>query len=101
MDKAKQVCRQGLAQAFPADVKNLFETYLKALEPPPIYEREPEKARQLEEECLGHLGKAMALRDAGKYKEAEKELEAASKTSPGGAWLYATLCRLGAERAGA
>jgi hypothetical protein len=49
----------------------------------------------MEEECLAKLDEVIKLRNSGKYKEAEKALEAASKVAPGGAWLYQTLCRLG------
>ncbi|MEW6143190.1 MAG: tetratricopeptide repeat protein [Chloroflexota bacterium] len=95
LDKARQICRQALSVDVPNEAKATFEAYLKALDEYPSRIRDPEKVRQMEEECLARLKKAIALRDAGKYKEAEKELQEAGKASPGGAWLYGTLCRLG------
>jgi hypothetical protein len=52
-----------------------------------------------ERACLEHLKQAMAYRDAGKFRKAEKEVQAASLVSPGAKWMYDTLCRLGAESA--
>jgi len=90
------VCQQALAADIPKEAKVTFEAYLKAIDEYLRSVRDPEKVNQVREECLSRLKKVLALRDAGKYKEAEKELQEASKLSPGGEWLYRTLCNLGA-----
>jgi predicted Zn-dependent protease len=95
LDKAREVCRQALTTDMPGEAKTTFEAYLKALDEYPDRMQDTEKARQMQEECLTRLKKVMSLRDAGKYREAEKELQEVSKLSPGGAWLFDTLCRLG------
>lgn len=95
LDKSRQICQQALAADIPKEARATFEAYLKALDEYVNRIRDSEKIRQMQEECLVRLKKVLALRDAGKYKEAEKELQEASKSSPGGAWLYQTLCKLG------
>lgn len=99
LDKARQTCRQALSTGIQKEAKAAFEAYLKALDEYAVRVREPENMRQMEEACLAGLRKTMALRDAGKYSEAEKEFQAAAKFSPGGAWLYAMLCRLASSPA--
>jgi tetratricopeptide (TPR) repeat protein len=95
LEKSRQVCKQALAANLPKEAAGTFDTYLKALDDYQARGTEPDKVQKMEEECLAKLDEVIKLRNSGKYKEAEKALETASKVSPGGAWLYQTLCRLG------
>jgi tetratricopeptide (TPR) repeat protein len=96
MDKARQFCRQAVGvTSFPENIRTTFEAFGKALDNAVVLAQDVAAFRQREEECMAHLTRVLALRDKGKYREAEKELEKASKVSPGGAWLYGKLCELG------
>jgi tetratricopeptide (TPR) repeat protein len=93
--KSVAVVRQALGQNMPKDAAGMFAQYLEALEAAAARPADKEKLRQLEEECLKHVREALRLRDSGKYKQAQHELEQAGKVSPGAVWLYGTLCKLG------
>lgn len=51
-------------------------------------EPQPEEARE-------HLEQAVAYRDQGKYRLAERQLDKAIKLAPDWAWLYQNLCEVG------
>jgi len=51
-------------------------------------EPQPEEARE-------HLERAVAYRDQGKYRLAERQLNKAIKLAPDWAWLYQNLCEVG------
>jgi tetratricopeptide (TPR) repeat protein len=51
-------------------------------------ESQPDKARE-------HIERAIAHRDRGKHRQAEKELDCALKLAPDWVWVYRTACELG------
>lgn len=93
-DKAREVINEALAREFPEDVKEGLRAYLKLLNAPSL---DGVEVSARERACLERLKQAMAYRDVGQYKKAEKELQAASGVSPGAKWMYDALCRLGTE----
>jgi Tfp pilus assembly protein PilF len=46
------------------------------------------------DEARSHLEQAITLRDRGKHRAADKELDQAIKLAPNWSWLYDTICKL-------
>jgi tetratricopeptide (TPR) repeat protein len=93
-EKAREAVNEALAREFPEDVKEGLRGYLKLLNSPSL---DGVEVSARERACLERLRQAMVYRDAGNYKKAEKEVQAASQVSPGSKWMYDTLCQLGEE----